>query len=181
MVVVDEAYANFLGPGCSYAPDVAGHDNLVVIRSLSKAYSLRGLRFAFAAAGARVAPILREIRSPYAPSQPAARVALHLLASAPDLVAPLARAVGAAKRKVLGAAAAAGLVARPTHPAAPNLMLRAPGGDLAGKLAAAGVRVTRGAQFALTAPWLADDVRMRVPLRPARLAALLDALAGLNA
>ena len=47
-----------------------------VIRSLSKGYNLRGLRFAFVAAGARVAPVLARIRSPYAPSQPAAQVAL---------------------------------------------------------------------------------------------------------
>jgi histidinol-phosphate/aromatic aminotransferase/cobyric acid decarboxylase-like protein len=181
LVVVDEAYANFLGPRFTYVPDVAAHDNLVVLRSLSKGYNLRGLRFAFVAAGARVAPILSQVRSPYAPSQPAAQAGLHVLTTAPDLVRPLFEAVGRAKARILAAAAAAGLAARPTHPNAPNLMLRSASGDLGPRLAALGVRVTAGTQFALTAPALAADVRMRVPLRPERLSALLEALRLLSA
>jgi len=46
VVVVDEAYADF-GPG-SVIPAVAGRDNVVVLRTLSKSYSLAGLRFGYA-------------------------------------------------------------------------------------------------------------------------------------
>jgi histidinol-phosphate aminotransferase len=179
LVVLDEAYANFLGPDFTYLPDVAAHDNLVVVRSLSKGYGLRGLRFAWIAAGARAAPVLGQVRSPYAPSQPAAQAARHVLGTAPDLVRGLSRAIVAAKAEVLAAAAEAGLLARPTHPAAPNLMLRSPRGDLAAALAKLGVRATRGTQFRFTAPDLAADVRMRVPLRRERLDALLGALRNL--
>jgi histidinol-phosphate/aromatic aminotransferase/cobyric acid decarboxylase-like protein len=180
LVILDEAYANFLGPSFSYVPDVAAQENLVVLRSLSKAYNLRGLRFAFAAAGARVAPVLGQVRSPYAPSQPAAQAALLVLRTAPDLVRTLGDTVARTKARVVDRARAAGLSARPTHPRAPNLMLRAPGGDLGARLASLGVRVTGGAQFAFTAPQLSSDVRMRVPLRADRVAALLDALAKLG-
>jgi hypothetical protein len=58
-------------------------------------------------------------------------------------------------------------------------MLRAPSGDLAARFARAGIRVTRGTQFALTAPALAADVRMRVPLADVRLRTLLEALPSL--
>ena len=168
-MIIDEAYANFLGRTFTYLPDVAAHENLVVLRSLSKGYNLRGLRFAFVAAGARVAAVLAQVRSPYSPSQPAAQVARHVLLTAPDLGRPLFAVVGKSKAEVLAAAARAGLVVRPTHPNTPNLMLRSRTGDLAARLATLRVRVTKGTQFALTAPGLAADVRMRVPLRPDRI------------
>jgi histidinol-phosphate aminotransferase len=176
LVVIDEAYANFLGPSFTYLPEVAARGNLVVLRSLSKGYSLRGIRFAWVAAGSRTAPVLARIRSPYAPSQPSAQIARHVLRTAPGLVLALSAEIARAKAEVLGAGARAGLVPRPSHPSAPNLMLRSPAGNLAGRFARVGVRVTRGTQFAFTAPGLADDVRMRVPLRPDRLARLLEAI-----
>jgi histidinol-phosphate aminotransferase len=177
LVIVDEAYANFAGRMPSFVADVARNDNLVVLRSLSKGFDLRGLRFGFVAAGARVAAALARIRSPYAPSQPSARAALELLTRAPDVVAPLTAAVRAAKSRVLAAASAAGLLVRPTDPATPNVMLRAPSGGLAAALAARGVRVGRGTQFRYTALGrLDDDVRLRVPLAPDRLAAFESAL-----
>jgi len=46
VVVVDEAYADF-GPG-SVIPALAGRGNVLVLRTLSKSYSLAGLRFGYA-------------------------------------------------------------------------------------------------------------------------------------
>ncbi|MFO8013194.1 MAG: histidinol-phosphate transaminase [Phycisphaerae bacterium] len=46
VVVVDEAYADF-GPG-SVIPAVEDRDNVLVLRTLSKSYSLAGLRFGYA-------------------------------------------------------------------------------------------------------------------------------------
>jgi len=46
VVVVDEAYADF-GPG-SVIQAAAGRDNVIVLRTLSKSYSLAGLRFGYA-------------------------------------------------------------------------------------------------------------------------------------
>src|SRR5262249_58868992 len=109
-------------------------------------------RFGFVAAGAGVASVLAQVRSPYAPSQPAAQAGLRVLRAAPDLVRPLAAAVREAKKEVLHAAREAGLLARPTHPDAPHLMLPPATGDLGASLAARGVRVTRGTPFALTPP-----------------------------
>lgn len=58
VVVLDEAYAEF--GGTSLLPLRAGHPNLVVVRTASKAYALAGLRVGFACARpetiARIAP-----------------------------------------------------------------------------------------------------------------------------
>ncbi len=182
LVVVDEAYANFLGPKPSFVGDVLRHDNLVVLRSLSKGFDLRGLRFGFVAAGVRAAAVIDRIRSPYAPSQPAARAALRLLTTAPDVVRPLTEAVTASKARILGAAAAKGLLVRPTHSATPNLMLRSPDArdPLGPRLARLGVRVGLGTQFASTADGRLDaDVRFRVPLAEDRAALLTSVFAAL--
>ncbi len=177
IVIIDEAYANFLGRDHSYVRHAADHENLVILRSLSKGYDLRGLRFGFVVAGAMTAPLFRQVRSPYSPSQPGAQAGLRVLRDAPDIVSPLIDAIGTAKKRVLAAAARCGLVTRPTHPTAPNMMFRAPTGGLAARLAAQRVRAATGRQFAFTTDGrLDDDVRLRVPLNEHRLAILERAL-----
>ena len=49
VLLVDEAYADFVDPerGHSLMPLVADHDNLLLLRTLSKGYSLAGLRVGF--------------------------------------------------------------------------------------------------------------------------------------
>lgn len=176
LAIVDEAYANFLGRAPSFVGDVATRPNLVVLRSLSKGFDLRGLRFGFVAAGARVAPVLERLRSPYAPSQPSARAARLVLREAPDVTAPLTAAVRRAKARVRAALAAAGLEVRPTHQDVPNLMIRGDG-DLAERCARRGLRVARGTQFRATTGGAFDrDVRLRTPLAEGRLAAFEAAL-----
>ena len=66
------------------------------------------------------------------------------------------------------------------HPAAGRIVdtIKADEAVVSGGAAilADGVRVTRGTQFAFTAPELSADVRMRVPLSAERLRKLVDAL-----
>jgi histidinol-phosphate/aromatic aminotransferase/cobyric acid decarboxylase-like protein len=170
VVIVDEAYANFQGRLPSYVADVATRDLLVVLRSLSKGFDLRGLRFGFVAAGARVAAALDRVRSPYAPSQPSAKAAAEILRRAPDVVAPLRDRVVAAKARVLRSAARAGVRAHPTLEATPNLMFRDDGRNLAAFFESRGARVALGAQFSRTTRGLLNrDVRIRTPLLEERL------------
>ncbi|MCC6767110.1 MAG: histidinol-phosphate transaminase [Deltaproteobacteria bacterium] len=44
VVVVDEAYVDFAPPGSTALPLLADHDNVVVLRSFSKSFSLAGMR-----------------------------------------------------------------------------------------------------------------------------------------
>lgn len=63
-LVLDEAYADFAdGPG--YVSLIAGHPNLIITRTLSKSYSLAGIRFGFAIARPEVVRELTKVKDSY--------------------------------------------------------------------------------------------------------------------
>jgi histidinol-phosphate aminotransferase len=66
LVVVDEAYIEFRRPGTPTCLELlASHPNLVVTRTLSKAFGLAGARIGYAVAGPNVVDGLRLVRLPY--------------------------------------------------------------------------------------------------------------------
>src|SRR5690606_14347101 len=69
MVVVDEAYAEF-GTQPSTTGLLREHDNIVVLRTLSKAHALAGLRIGCLLAAADVVEAVRRCQAPYPLSQP---------------------------------------------------------------------------------------------------------------
>jgi histidinol-phosphate aminotransferase len=67
LVVVDEAYGEYL-PDDLKSPTpgwIGRHRNLVVARTLSKAYGLAGLRVGFAVADPAVAEVMNRVRQPF--------------------------------------------------------------------------------------------------------------------
>jgi histidinol-phosphate aminotransferase len=67
LVVIDEAYGEYL-PAEHQSPSLAwieDYPNLVVTRTLSKAYGLAGLRIGFAVAAPEVADIMNRVRQPF--------------------------------------------------------------------------------------------------------------------
>lgn len=62
-VVLDEAYADFADQ--SLLDKMDRHDNLIVVRTLSKAYGLAGLRVGFGAAHPDVARLVRRAKLPF--------------------------------------------------------------------------------------------------------------------
>ncbi|MFP4278009.1 MAG: histidinol-phosphate transaminase [Wenzhouxiangella sp.] len=81
LVVIDEAYIEF-SQDRSLAERVAGQPNLVVLRTLSKAYALAGCRIGAVIADPAVIDLLRRIIAPY--PLPTPSVAAALSALAPD-------------------------------------------------------------------------------------------------
>jgi len=78
LLVVDEAYAAFARENA--VPLLARHRNLVVVRTLSKAYALAGIRVGYALADAAVIDVLDRVRDSYNVSrlsQIAARAAIE--------------------------------------------------------------------------------------------------------
>ena len=79
LVVVDEAYAEF-----SAAPSAVAlrpyHDNLVILRTLSKAYALAGARLGVLVADPAVVRLLRAVMPPYPLPSPCLEAAERLLA-----------------------------------------------------------------------------------------------------
>ena len=101
IVVIDEAYGEFRRAGTPSALEVlAATPNLIVSRTMSKAFALAGARLGYLAASAEITDALRVVRLPYhlsAVTQAVARVALRhadeLLARVDDLRAERDRTV----------------------------------------------------------------------------------------
>jgi histidinol-phosphate aminotransferase len=93
VVVIDEAYGEFRRTGTPSALEVLPHTpNLVVSRTMSKAFALAGARLGYLAASEEICDAIRVVRLPYhlsAVTQAVARVALRhadeLLARVDDL------------------------------------------------------------------------------------------------
>jgi len=92
MVVIDEAYAEFRREGVPSAMSLlAEFPNLIVTRTMSKAFAMAGTRLGYAvAADPRVIDALMVVRLPYHLSAVTQAVALAALEHAPELQAQVA-------------------------------------------------------------------------------------------
>ncbi len=87
VVVVDEAYVEFVrDPSAAKGLDaLVAHDNVVVLRTFSKAYGLAGLRVGYAIARPSVAEAIRKATPPFSVSDLAQRAAIAALDSSDEL------------------------------------------------------------------------------------------------
>ena len=76
---VDEAYVDYCGPDESLEEFAVSSRNLVVCKSLSKAYALSGMRAAYLIANERIIEELSSLTPPWAVSLPAQVAAVHAL------------------------------------------------------------------------------------------------------
>jgi histidinol-phosphate aminotransferase len=81
LVVVDEAYIEF-APQASAVNLLAQYPNLVVLRTLSKAFALAGLRCGFTLAAPDIIDTLKKMIAPYPLAEPVAQIAAQALAPA---------------------------------------------------------------------------------------------------
>eukprot|EP00658_Telonema_sp_P-2_P028324 TRINITY_DN21720_c0_g1_i1.p1 TRINITY_DN21720_c0_g1~~TRINITY_DN21720_c0_g1_i1.p1 ORF type:complete len:251 (+),score=57.40 TRINITY_DN21720_c0_g1_i1:38-790(+) len=65
MVVVDEAYIDFGGPGASVCDLVQEYPQLVVLQTMSKAWGLAGIRCGFAIGDQATIEIMNKVKAPY--------------------------------------------------------------------------------------------------------------------
>lgn len=63
LVVIDEAYMDFWND--SIIPDIDRLDNVIILKTCSKALGLAGVRFGFAIAGLTISKALKAAKSPY--------------------------------------------------------------------------------------------------------------------
>ena len=80
-VWVDETYTEFCGPNQTVERDAVASANVVVCKSMSKAYALSGARVAYLAAGPHQLEALRAVTPPWAVSLPAQVAAVRALES----------------------------------------------------------------------------------------------------
>ncbi|MGY0505516.1 histidinol-phosphate transaminase [Luteimonas sp. e5] len=91
LVVLDAAYAEFADAFPDMAPLLDAHDNLVILRTLSKAHALAGARIGSVLADPGIVRILQRCQVPYPLPAPAVSLALDALQPA-ALAATRARA-----------------------------------------------------------------------------------------
>lgn len=159
LVVVDEAYVEF-SERASLAAEVAGQTNLVILRTLSKAFALAGCRIGAVIADPAVIDLLGRIIAPYPLPAPAAAAALEALddqalARQRDQITRLMEE----KQRLLGALAGHPAIVR-TWPGEANFVLvrTTPASGLVEAAAAAGIRLRDQSGQ----PGLADCVRITV-------------------
>lgn len=108
LVVIDEAYKEFVDD--AHIPDgvelakqqwAAGHDNVAVLRTFSKAYGLAGLRIGYAVAPPAVAEALRKVYVPFSVNA-LAQVAAMASLDAEDELMVRCRAIVAERTRVRG-------------------------------------------------------------------------------
>lgn len=88
VVVIDEAYGEFRRTGTPSALELLPeHQNLVVTRTMSKAFALAGARLGYLAADPAICDAIRVVRLPYHLSTITQTVALAALRHAPELLA----------------------------------------------------------------------------------------------
>jgi histidinol-phosphate aminotransferase len=99
LVVVDEAYLEFSGRP-SATPLIAHLPNIVVLKTLSKAWGLAGARVGFLIADPSIAALMQTVRAPYPISASAARAAevVFNAAGAAAMRASVAQIVGERRR-----------------------------------------------------------------------------------
>ena len=173
LVVVDEAYGEYAGVASAASlPEAA--DNIVVLRTLSKAHALAGARIGCVIAPPPIVAALRRCQAPY--PLPAPSVAAALSALAPDARARTqarVRRIRAARDRLAARLRTLPAVRRVDASGGNFLLLRLVDADAAiARLRAAGIAV----RDMRSAPALADAVRATVGTARQN-AALFDALA----
>ncbi|MBS0516463.1 MAG: histidinol-phosphate transaminase [Proteobacteria bacterium] len=173
LVVVDEAYLEFAGDAASAATLLGRHENLAVLRTLSKAYALAGARVGTLLAHAQIVALLRRIQAPYPIPAPCADAALAALsaqgvARARERIATL---LGERERLARALPSAAGVLA--VYPSSANfLCVRFADAPKAYRtLLALGIIVRDVSRY----PGLADCLRITIGT-PQENASLLGAL-----
>lgn len=90
LLVVDEAYVEFADPDLPSAARLVGQrENLVVTRTMSKAFGLAGLRVGYAIANPDVIDALRIVRLPYHLSATTQAMAVVAVRESAQLLAPI--------------------------------------------------------------------------------------------
>ncbi|MBT8145866.1 MAG: histidinol-phosphate transaminase [Gammaproteobacteria bacterium] len=78
LVVIDEAYIEFC-PDESLVDELANFENLVVVRTMSKAFGLAGVHVGYLLANESVMSIIRKVAAPYPLADPCCQIALLAL------------------------------------------------------------------------------------------------------
>ncbi len=169
VVVVDEAYGEFGDASDSFLDAIPDHANLVVLRTLSKAFGLAGFRIGFLASNPALADEVAKVRGPFKLNAVSERAAVHALRDT-SFVEATAAAVMRERPYLADALRARGFT---VYPSIANFLFVRPPVDAAALTEALGRQGVHVRDF--KGP-LAEYLRITVGPRPLidRLVAALD-------
>ncbi len=81
ILVLDEAFIDFVGPDASFADRVTYFDNLIILRSLTKIYALAGIRCGYLLSGVRINRLLSPFLEPWSVNSLALEAAAEAVAN----------------------------------------------------------------------------------------------------
>jgi histidinol-phosphate/aromatic aminotransferase/cobyric acid decarboxylase-like protein len=178
LILVDESAATYLGAADSAVRLVASCENLLVLRGLTKAYSLGGLRAGYAVASPALARRVRNTITPMQISEISLALALRVLAAG-DVLARLRTRIAAYRPATISLLTDVGIEVLASLPQLPWVIVRDPDGEVDRRLTAAGIRALGPALVPGTSRPDAQVLRLTIPLSEPRMLALRTRLEGL--
>lgn len=180
-VIVDESYANYYPPSFSAVNLVSDVRNLAVLRGLSKAYWLGGLRLGYCVASEALTARVRAAVPPMLASSLSLRFGRAVLELG-DITQPLRERVPAAAAEMRALLGAAGLIeATAACEFVPYLFCRGNDFDARQRLNGRGILGKSQPFWSESARAVTHIYRLSVPLSPERMGLLRSKLGGAGA
>lgn len=162
IVLIDEAYADFLPDEMSAASLVPRFSNLAVIRSFSKGLGLAALRVGYMFLSDKLGSIYQELDVPFEPGLHAAAMAKATIEDK-DFIAQTRKRTFDSKTKLVMAFQKAGFSVLATHSDVSIFVIHKPGKNVVRQMAEIKVKVEPGSAYCLTNPeWDNSFCRIRV-------------------
>lgn len=163
ILIVDEAYGDFIDDDLSAVHLVSKYDNIAVLRSMSKCLGLAAARVGYMFLSDKLAGWYTQLDVPFEPTLTSAILARATLEDK-SFLEGVRRASAAAKHLVIPSLIEAGFEVLPTDPTTSILTARRTGSSVVQLLSAVGVMVEPGSAFRNTHPaWDDSHCRLRLP------------------
>lgn len=163
IVLVDEAYGDFVPDECSAINLVRKYSNLMVIRSFSKALGLAAQRVGYMAISDSLAHYYKKIDVPFEPTLVSAEMASMTLGDY-DFINHVRKASCLVKKQISSVLVSIGLEILPTHPNVSILVVHKAGINLFAQFQKIGIKVENGVGYKKTNKIMDHSfIRLRVP------------------
>jgi histidinol-phosphate aminotransferase len=165
MLLVDEAYGDFVDDSHSSTHLVRAFPNMIVIRSFSKALGLAAARVGYMFMSPEIAVLYRNLDVPFEPTLHSAELALATLEDS-DFISGVRKQAAESKSFIMPILLERGFEVLPTHPQTSILTACLKGGNAVRAFASISVTVEPGSAFVQTnGSWDDSYCRLRLPPR----------------
>jgi len=163
IVIIDEAYGDFVSDDFSAINLVRKYSNLIVIRSFSKTLGLAAQRIGYMAISDSLVQDYLKVDVPFEPALVGAVMARSVLEDR-DFLGDVINRSGSCKRRILTALINKGIQILPTHPDVSICMIHKTGVNLFAHFQKMGIKVENGSCYKRTNNLMDHSfLRLRVP------------------